>query len=112
MRVAPTACAGTAVRRFGDAVIARDVVDHHGAGANARGDFLAAIRVAGPDTGAQAERRVVCERDGFLGAYDGLDRDHGTERFLAHELHGVVHTRDDRRLEKILTEIWSAITAC
>ena len=91
MRASPTAPAGAAMRRFGNAVVARDVVDHHGAGANSRSEFPAAARVACPDAGAQAEWRIVRESDGFVGGRDRTNREHGAECFFAHELHRVVH---------------------
>src|ERR1700723_1440040 len=83
MGMAPAARAGAAVGGFGDAVVAGDVVDHHGTGADARGDFAAAAVVGGPDAGAEAEGRIVGERDGCFGIRDGANGDHGAESFFA-----------------------------
>src|ERR1700693_3221846 len=59
VRASPTAGAGSAVRRFADAVIARDVVDHYGARPNPRRNFGAAARIRGPHAGGQSEGRIV-----------------------------------------------------
>src|ERR1700728_88294 len=52
VRASPAAGTGATVWSFADAVIAGDVVDHHGACSNARGNLGTASRIGGPHAGA------------------------------------------------------------
>ena len=111
MATAPAAIAGAAVRRFGDAVITGDVVDHDRAGVEARGEFAAAASAGGPDTRAEGKRRIVGERDGFVGVFYHLNRENRAEGFFAHQVHGVIDLSDDGGVEKIRAEVGAAIAA-
>src|SRR5579864_1505011 len=111
MSASPTAETGSAMRGFGNAVVTRDVIDHHRAGANSRRQLPASAGVSRPDTGAQAERRIVREGNCFLGRSHGTNREDGAECFVAHELHRVVHLGDDGGLKEIWTEIGATVAA-
>ncbi len=111
MRASPTAETGSTMRRFGDAVVTRDVIDHYRAGANSRREFPASAGVPRPDTGAQAKRRIVREGDGFVGGSHRANREYGAECFVAHELHRVVDVRDHGRLKEIWAEIGATVAA-
>ena len=70
------------------------VVDPHHAGLQLPRHALAAQAVAGPDRGAEAEPRVVGERDGLVLAVHGHDRQHRAEHLLAHDPHLVRDARE------------------
>src|ERR1700757_3818291 len=111
MSASPTAETGSAMRSFGNAVVTRDVIDHHRAGANSRRQFPASAGVPRPDTGAQAERRIVREGNCFVGRTHGTNREDGAECLVAHELHRVVHLGDHGGLKEIWTEIGATVAA-
>ena len=111
MRAPPAAFSAAAVRSFADAVVARDVIHHHRPGSKPRGHFLAAARIAGPNAGAQTERRVVRQPDGLLHGRHRTDCHHRPKSFLAHQLHRVIHARHDRGLQETRPQVGTAIAA-
>ncbi len=54
-----------------------------------------------PDRGRQPVPAVVGQGHGLFGRVEGHDRQGRPERLLGHDLHGVVDTVEDRRLEEI-----------
>ena len=111
MCASPTAETGSTMRRFGNSVVTRHIIDHHGTGANSRRQFPASAGVPRPDAAAQAEWRVIRKGDGLVGGRHGTNREHGAECFFAHQLHRVIHVSDHRGPEEIRTEIGAAVAA-
>ena len=103
MRAAPSACSASTVRSLANAIIARDVVHHDGACPEPRSDGFAELGVAGPNACAQAELGIICPSNRLVDRFDRGNREHRSESLFSHQLHRVIHIRDDRWLEEART---------